>query len=554
MKLKEKKAGPKKVSWKQDLAKVGYSQYFGKIADPAQIDFISFLKSSASSSKDRRKLHYDWFTTILPLLQKSSHASLKQRATELVTSWSDDRDSQEVRDLWDAMKVQDASKQHLQVLHQEVYARENAVAQDHTNTLLGQIQSGASTSSKKRATDEPAGSEHKLRKVAFLDESFSDNGSLYTGSDPSSAPPSARSSLNTNDFQYVDHLVGPGESSSKIQGKPFVMNGINVSELCMRARKEAVKNQCELNDMSELLYLNFIFDNAALTRLLPRATADRILRVSLPVPSQQQSIMLVNTGSYAAQHGFQETRQYVKELDDKGDNFVKTLLSSYLESTALWKTPTSHPRYQPLPLNEDSFTQGSVRRIIVALLQDLDIVDHWSRDPLPTPRGFEEVYQPDYFAECEGFPICVVEIKKPDAKDDPLEGDARKLPNMMKLCHDRLLGAGVESPIVGVLVEGTRCSISTMDLRGEAFYIHKTVGVFELPVNNLQIGLLAAAIAPLMFAKSILENATQMITNLDRVRAKNRKADWQRPSYYVKGNRVPVPKVMVENIANEDTA
>jgi len=77
-----------------------------------------------------------------------------------------------------------------------------------------------------------------------------------------------------------------------------------------------------------------------------------------------------------------------------------------------------------------------------------------SRDALPTPRGFEEVYQADYFAECEGFPICVVEIKKPDAKDDLLEGDARKLPSMLKLSLDRLLDAGVESPVVGLLVEG----------------------------------------------------------------------------------------------------
>jgi hypothetical protein len=43
-----------------------------------------------------------------------------------------------------------------------------------------------------------------------------------------------------------------------------------------------------------------------------------------------------------------------------------------------------------------------------------------------------------------------------------------------------------------------------MDLCGEALYVDKTVGVFELPVNNLQIGLLIAAIAPLMFARVIV--------------------------------------------------
>ncbi|KAK3806830.1 MAG: hypothetical protein J3Q66DRAFT_421648 [Benniella sp.] len=41
-----------------------------------------------------------------------------------------------------------------------------------------------------RKTGEPAGSEHKSRKVVILDENFSDNESLYTASAPS-APPSA---------------------------------------------------------------------------------------------------------------------------------------------------------------------------------------------------------------------------------------------------------------------------------------------------------------------------------------------------------------------------
>ncbi|KAF8948743.1 hypothetical protein BGZ47_002716 [Haplosporangium gracile] len=362
-----------------------------------------------------QKLHHDWFYTILPILQKSSHASLKQRANELATAWSDDRNSQEVCDFWDAMKLQDASKNHLKVLHQQLHVRENAVALEHTNTLLAQIGSdmllimlfrtflGKSTSSRKRLTGGPAGSEHKSCKGY--------NGSLYTASAPSSAPPSARASLNPNDFQYVDHLVGPGQSSSKIQGEPFVVNGINVSKLCIRARKEVIKNQCELNGVSEIRYLNFVFDNSALSRLPPRAAADRILRVSLPVPSQQQSIMLVNTASYAAKHSVQESKRHVTELDDNGNNLV-----------------------------------------VVALLQDLNVVDH-CRDALPTPRGFEEVYQADYFAECEGFSVCVVEIMKPDAKDDPLEGDARKLPNMLKLSLDRLLDAGVESPAIGLLVE-----------------------------------------------------------------------------------------------------
>lgn len=70
------------------------------------------------------------------------------------------------------------------------------------------------------------------------------------------------------------------------------------------------------------------------------------------------------------------------------------------------------------------------------------------RDPLPTPRGFEELYFPDYFAEFDNLPLFVVEIKKPGAVDDDLEGDQRKLPCMAKLVLDYILDAGVLAPSV----------------------------------------------------------------------------------------------------------
>ncbi|KAF9111268.1 hypothetical protein BGX27_005160 [Mortierella sp. AM989] len=81
--------------------------------------------------------------------------------------------------------------------------------------------------------------------------------------------------------------------------------------------------------------------------------------------------------------------------------------------------------------------------------------DHWGRDPLPTPNGFEEEYNPDFFAEYDGFLIFLVEIKKPGASDSELEGDRRKLPCMQKLMLDRMLTAGVADPtVVGFLVKG----------------------------------------------------------------------------------------------------
>jgi hypothetical protein len=80
---------------------------------------------------------------------------------------------------------------------------------------------------------------------------------------------------------------------------------------------------------------------------------------------------------------------------------------------------------------------------------------HRNRDQLPTPHGFEESYFPDYFAEREKLPLFVVEVKQAGANDDDLEGDARKLPCMMKIVLDSLLGAGVSvSSVIGLLIRG----------------------------------------------------------------------------------------------------
>ncbi|KAF9090939.1 hypothetical protein BGX27_002115, partial [Mortierella sp. AM989] len=101
----------------------------------------------------------------------------------------------------------------------------------------------------------------------------------------------------------------------------------------------------------------------------------------------------------------------------------------------LWlQTTSSSTPSSILAQNKDTYTQGVVRNIILGLVGDLEVVDHWSRDPLPTPNGFEELYFPDYFAEFEGLPLFLVEIKKPgvkDVKDLNLEGDncRGRLPN-----------------------------------------------------------------------------------------------------------------------------
>ncbi|KAF9098110.1 hypothetical protein BGX27_000869 [Mortierella sp. AM989] len=214
-----------------------------------------------------------------------------------------------------------------------------------------------------------------------------------------------------------------------------------------------------------------------------------------------------------------------------GESLVGDILRNYTERSSLWQQSSSYPNF-PLSLaqNEDTYTQAVVKNIIFSLIGDLEVLDHWGRDPLPTPNGFEEAYNPDYFAEYDGFPFLLVEVKKPGANDDDLEGDQRKLPCMQKLMIDHMLNAGVNAPaVVGFLIRGA----------------------FELPRNNLQLSLLCPGLGPLQLVHEVILKTLSAIKARDSSRSM--RARWRRPSYYVKGNRIPTPKVVIDEIA-EPTA
>ncbi|KAI7826120.1 hypothetical protein BC939DRAFT_475822 [Gamsiella multidivaricata] len=285
------------------------------------------------------------------------------------------------------------------------------------------------------------------KKVAFLEVEFPlESESDYVDSNPSSA----RSSLNSIDFRFIDHLVGPGTSSSRLTTKArLIIDQVDVSELLLNARRSVVKKQYEITDVSDLLELKLLFDCSV----------------------------------FAASHTFQ--------------------------------------------------------------VGDLDVLDHWSQDPLPTPAGFEEAYYPDYFAEYDGFPLLIVDIKKSGANDDDLEEDQRILPCMQKLMIDRMLDAGVMAPIVvGFLIRCSRCEISLMSLDHEALYVVKSIGAFELPRNNLQLALLCPGLGPLQLAHEVV------LRTLTAIKARDSncsmRAKWRRPSYYVEGNRIPTPKAVID--------
>ncbi|KAF9083968.1 hypothetical protein BGX27_003955, partial [Mortierella sp. AM989] len=238
------------------------------------------------------------------------------------------------------------------------------------------------------------------KRITILEaDFFSESGSDYVDSKPSSA----RSSLNSIDFFLINHLVGPGTTSSRLSTNDcLLVNKVDISKALMDARRSLIKKQSELREVSNLL----------------------------------------------------------------------------------------------------------------------------NRDPIPTPNGFEEVYNPDYFGEYDGLPVLLVEIKKPGAMDDDLEGDQRRLPCMQKLMLDRLLAAGVEDPkvvgflirrrfmkaainegvpkVVGIHVEGHTARFYEMELKGPGIYLMQQYGTYHLPGRYSQLGHVVLYFETIMKTQSIL--------------------------------------------------
>ncbi|KAI1315453.1 hypothetical protein EDD11_000786 [Mortierella claussenii] len=90
------------------------------------------------------------------------------------------------------------------------------------------------------------------------------------------------------------------------------------------------------------------------------------------------------------------------------------------------------------------------------------VSDPLTRDPLPTPQGFEEVYYPDCFAEKASLPFVIVEMKKPETN------------HLASHCH-----------------------IFFMTLEPGSLYLCKLAGSFAPPKNNFQLGLLLPALGAL---------------------------------------------------------
>ncbi|KAF9432257.1 hypothetical protein BGZ76_011059 [Entomortierella beljakovae] len=318
------------------------------------------------------------------------------------------------------------------------------------------------------------------------------SGSSFVGSCPSSA----RSSLQSIDIRFANRLLGPGTVSSKLNTSDrFCVGGEDLSLKFMLVRRANVARQSELESVSDILTLNFIFNEAFLAANLSTEALCAI-ETELPLPDDSEALALAKGASFAARNNYFTSRRFIRSMTTS--SIMQEILSEMV-STAVLFMPRSTLRQ-----NEDTYIHHAIRAVLIGTFGGMEIIPHWTRDPLPTPNGYEEVYNPDFFGERDGFPFIIAEVKKPDTYDSTLDQDARKVPHMMKIALDRMWLAGIEhATVVGLLIQDRQCHVMTMSLPYEAMYLTRTIGCFEIPDDKAQLGLLLPAIAPLAYAKSI---------------------------------------------------
>ncbi|KAG9064050.1 hypothetical protein KI688_003229 [Linnemannia hyalina] len=249
------------------------------------------------------------------------------------------------------------------------------------------------------------------RKVTILEVEFSaESGSDYVDSKPSSG----RSSLNSIDFLPIDHLVGPGTTSSRITtNNRLVIDHVDVSQALLDARRSLIKKQSELKDISGLLTLNFIFDAAFLKKHVPKDGQASLLSVSIPTVPDEEKKLLFDCSEFVASHSFLDSKKHVRN---------RILLRHYTEKSNLRQQCTSYPMPSSswLVQNEVTYTQAIVKGVII---------------------------------EYDEFAVVIADIKKPGAMDDDIQGDQWRLPCMQNLMLDRMPSAGVTDPkVVGFLL------------------------------------------------------------------------------------------------------
>ncbi|KAI1296259.1 hypothetical protein EDD11_007451 [Mortierella claussenii] len=128
----------------------------------------------------------------------------------------------------------------------------------------------------------------EVKTLATEEELTSETDGSNSNCFPSN-PLSARSSLNSIDFKFINPFGWPGNDvlSSRLHTTEVLkIKGVNMSNALMDARRSVVRRQSETSDIFELVSLNFIFDATFLQQHLERDVYVALQSTPTSTPNQ----------------------------------------------------------------------------------------------------------------------------------------------------------------------------------------------------------------------------------------------------------------------------
>ncbi|KAI8596759.1 hypothetical protein EDD21DRAFT_357859 [Dissophora ornata] len=244
---------PKKVLWRESVGTLFAKEYFRSCSIPRSFNYPDYLEWTRQHSLSRVQAQQHWVNAI-SFMEQHDHPALKDASVKMKKDQYSAKHVKFENEFFPLMEADERLKAKRRDLLEEI---DDLI----TNEQLSSSSAEPSTTlhiqaTAKHAREEAANTveEQPPRKVKFMEANLASQSSQSDGSFIGSEPSSARSSLNSTDFRFENHLMGPGTTSSRLKTPARLrILDVDVSQVLFDARRQVVAHQRNINNISDLL-------------------------------------------------------------------------------------------------------------------------------------------------------------------------------------------------------------------------------------------------------------------------------------------------------------
>ncbi|KAF9931165.1 hypothetical protein BGZ65_005021 [Modicella reniformis] len=319
-------------------------------------------------------------------------------------------------------------------------------------------------------------------------------------------------------------LQGPGVKQSTLT-RPDDMNcfidNVDVSKHLMSKRdlmlekheKQALESPDDLSTINFIFTAKFMRDSGLSVNVVEQLTLGSVQNdvASADIIFLTRCANLGSTNNNT-QTMFQEKfEQMLILLEAPPSNWLRDLLRKYSMNSNIWSRPER---------NERTYSKDLIEPIVDAIYSGgITAKQYWDHFFPQTPQYQYRKLRPDHYATTDDdHPVVILEIKKPKVAKGPVKKDERKLYFLMKSALDSLLRFG------------NKMMALTMELRHEALYIPKTVGIINIPEDETDFGRLLGGLSTLQELRNITQSTMLAVANKQPYK---KIKNLRRPSYFI---------------------